>query len=633
MQKRLAVAFCLWVWITAPLRAGPDVSLTLVPPSPVTDQVAVEVRGAVWNRTERARTAEVWFYLDEERPDRLLHRGKVEVLGGAAKGISFRWQAKGLAGRHRIVQIARFGEEVFRAERPLEVLASSVRSPRRIDGAWIMFDIPSDAGGSTALEASRKLTDEQWAEIVRAMHAIGMNVVVVECVFDNFACRPGEHRIDREGYRGKAYYPSRLFPGRAALAATNPVEAVLAAADRLGMDVFLGVGWYVWGEYTPAALAWHKQVADELHAMFAHHPSFYGWYVSGESTGDLGGSPKKQGEVVEFFREFRSHCRRLAPDKPVMLAPQCDYVPKAAETWRRLVREIDIVCPFGQHRLPADDVPAEETVRLLQSLCDEAGSHLWFDLETFVFGPGGGLVPRAIDSIVDDLDGYPTFEKVLCFQYPGLLNAPWSSSQVGGPSTVALYRAYEQYLRYGADYRRHVDPSTLRERVQHAAVGKPVALAAFPDPRYPGGGRNGLTDGYPAARSRPFHHDQNWQGYWGADLTATIDLGRTISLAAVRSDYLQHVGSGIYLPRRVEYAVSDDGLRFRTVAALANEVPIGRVGPLVQPFEAKLNSVAGRYVRVLAENVRAIPAGLPAAGEKAWLFVDEIAIQSSRDPR
>jgi len=36
---------------------------------------------------------------------------------------------------------------------------------------------------------------------------------------------------------------------------------------------------------------------------------------------------------------------------------------------------------------------------------------------------------------------------------------------------------------------------------------------------------------------------------------------------------------------------------------------------------------------VVAENVRAIPAGLPAAGENAWLFVDELAVQSSRDPR
>jgi hypothetical protein len=348
----------------------------------------------------------------------------------------------------------------------------------------------------------------------------------------------------------------------------------------------------------------------------------------------LGGSPKKHKEIVDFFREFQAHCRLLTPDKPVMLAPGCDYVPKAADTWRQLVRHCDIVCPFAFHRMPADDVSGEETVRLLQSLCDEAGSHLWFDLETFVFGRGGGLVPRSIDAIVDDLRRYPTFEKVLCFQYPGLLNAPWASTRVGGPPTVFLYQNYQQYLKYGLDYRKHVDPSTLRKRAEHAAVGKPVTFANFPDPRYPGGGRSGLADGFLAVREDPYHEDQNWQGYWGTDLEATVDLGRSIPLTIVRSDYLQRTASGIYLPTQVQYAVSEDGKQFRTVATVKNnEVSTRLIGPLVRPFAAKLNGVSGRYVRVHAESVRTIPTGQPASGQKAWLFVDEIQVYGQHNKK
>ena len=96
----------------------------------------------------------------------------------------------------------------------------------------------------------------------------------------------------------------------------------------------------------------------------------------------------------------------------------------------------------------------------------------------------------------------PTFEKVLCFQYPGLLSAPWASAQVGGPPTVILYEDYQHYLKHGMDYRKHVDPSTRRTRVEHVAVGKPVIFSIFPDPRYPGGGRGdgwicGLVHGTP----------------------------------------------------------------------------------------------------------------------------------------
>jgi hypothetical protein len=304
MQKNTLAVTCLSLWTVSVLGAEPAVRLTLVPPSSVTEQIAVDVRAAVRNGGDQADAAEVTFYLDAENSAKVLYRERVEVPAKSARAVTFRWPAKGSVGRHRMILVANVGAQTFRAARPLEVLASAVRSPRRIDGAWIMFDVLDSAGGSPLLAASRKLTDAQWAEMVRGMHAIGMDVIVVECVFDNFACKPGQHQIDRDGYRGKAYYPSKLFPGPSPLAAANPVEAVLAEADRLGMQVFLGVGWYVWGEYTPAALDWHKRVSTELYETFGHHPSFYGWYVAGESTGDLGSSPQKHQEIVDFFHEL-----------------------------------------------------------------------------------------------------------------------------------------------------------------------------------------------------------------------------------------------------------------------------------------------------------------------------------------
>jgi hypothetical protein len=59
--------------------AEPAVSLTLVPPSPVTEQIAVEVRAAVRNGGDQVEAAQVEFYLDEENPAKLVHRERVEV--------------------------------------------------------------------------------------------------------------------------------------------------------------------------------------------------------------------------------------------------------------------------------------------------------------------------------------------------------------------------------------------------------------------------------------------------------------------------------------------------------------------------------------------------------------------------
>jgi hypothetical protein len=297
-----------------------------------------------------------------------------------------------------------------------------------------------------------------------------------------------------------------------------------------------------------------------------------------------------------------------------MLAPNCYFVPRAVETWRKLLKHCDIVCPCAFHRMAAGDLSGEEAAKLLQSLCDEAGAHLWLDMEVFGFDQKGGLVPRPIGHIVSDLVRYASFEKILCFQYPGLMNAPWSSVQPGGPATVKLYQDYKHYLAEGP-------PETS---VTHLAKGKPVTMASPFDPRYPGGGGQALTDGELAL---PTYRDPHWQGYFGDDLDATIDLGQPTRLAALSSRYLQEMGSGVYLPAQVEYAVSNDAREFRVVATLKPS-PTGKESePFVSDITAKLDGVEARYVRVRARNIGRIPSGRPAAGVAAWLFVSEIIVK------
>ena len=90
--------------------------------------------------------------------------------------------------------------------------------------------------------------------------------------------------------------------------------------------------------------------------------------------------------------------------------------------------------------LPEDDITGEEAAMLLQKLCDATGTHLWMDLETFLFGEYGELYPRPVAGLISDLNRFPNFEKILCFQFTGLFNAPWMSRKPGGEATVKLYR-------------------------------------------------------------------------------------------------------------------------------------------------------------------------------------------------
>jgi hypothetical protein len=221
------------------------------------------------------------------------------------------------------------------------------------------------------------------------------------------------------------------------------------------MDVLVGVGMYAWFDFTPTSLEWHKAVAKELWEMYGHHDSFYAFYVSEECAGNLYNSEveperiqMRKDEIVNFFKEFKTYTNSFAPGKPIMLATNSMGVPCGADTYPKLLEHLDILCPFGFARMPEGDLTGYESAQTLQKFCDDAGSHLWFDLEAFLFNPDMSLYPRPIDQIVGDLTLLDNFEKILCYQFPGVFNAPEIMSRtVGEERTVELYNNYRDYYR------------------------------------------------------------------------------------------------------------------------------------------------------------------------------------------
>jgi hypothetical protein len=437
----------------APRPAGFGTSLTLVPPPPVTDRILLDMRAAIWNHAGRTQSFEVAIYLDNEQPHNLLHREKLKVPAQGAKGVFARSPTKGRAGKHTVLLKATSGRQSISQTAQIEILASEAPSTGRIEGSWISFNLPESRDSKHYDADLARMTDDQWKELVHGMAEVGMNVIVIQETVHNYI-HVGEHNMERDGYQGKAFYPSKQHLRRMPMQATDPVEAVFAEADRLGLNVFQGVGVYAWFDFTPASLTWHKELASELWSRYGHHPSFYGWYVGEEVCGQLAclAKPnppletKRHEEIVEFFREFQAHCRSLAPDKPVMLASNSFWVARAMNIYPSLLAHCDILAPFGFHRMPVGDLTGEEAASMLQELCDQAGARLWLDLEVFDFDKGGALIPRSIEGITSDLKRFPSFEKILCYQYPGLMSAPWASIHPGGPQAVKLFGDYKAFL-------------------------------------------------------------------------------------------------------------------------------------------------------------------------------------------
>ena len=416
------IVFLLSIWNGAVSLGGQEVSLTLIPPTTITKQVDLDIRAGIVNNENKEQTIDISIYLNKKDEASLLHHSQVTLAPGESHLAKEVISTKDKVGDNKIILVANTGKKRFETSKDIEVLNSPVRSTQTIDGTFNCFYIYSETEGKYWNPDLKKMTDENWRELVRSMHKLDMNIIVIQESFRNQAY-VGNHDIEQNGYHGKAFYDSDLYPDRMPVAAQNPIEAVLTEADHLGMHVFMGVGMYAWFDYTEGSLEWHKQVAKELWNKFHHHPSFYGFYVSEEGMGSLScfeedpeKIPARQQEVLHFFKEFKQYCSRFAPDRPIMFAPNGWGIGEARDKYPILCKNVDILCPFAFARMPENDLTGSEAVNFLQQCCDEAGTHLWLDLEVFNFDENVSLYPKSIDEIKRDLLAFSNFEKIVCYQ-------------------------------------------------------------------------------------------------------------------------------------------------------------------------------------------------------------------------
>ena len=147
--------------------------------------------------------------------------------------------------------------------------------------------------------------------------------------------------------------------------------------------------------------------------------------------------------------------------------------------------------------------------------------------------------------------------------------------------------------------------------------------------QYTGGGDSALIDGI---RGTTNWTSGAWQGYWGKDLVAVVDLGKPQTITKLGAGFLQEAGSWIWMPRTVSFELSLDGHNFKQVLSIPNDVPDGsnpdfNVGTLAKDFVKNITRQEARYVRITAVNFGKIPAWHPGHGGDAWIFADEIIIE------
>ena len=117
-----------------------------------------------------------------------------------------------------------------------------------------------------------------------------------------------------------------------------------------------------------------------------------------------------------------------------------------------------------------------------------------------------------------------------------------------------------------------------------------------------------------------------WQGYWGEDFVAVLELTDAEKPSRLGANFIQDQKSWIFLPVEVAYYVSDNGKDYKLLEIVKNDMPERNEEILQKAFYTS-KPINHRFVKVVAKNIKTNPSWHLSAGEKSWLFTDELIIE------
>ena len=315
---------------------------------------------------------------------------------------------------------------------------------RPIDGTWFEFYHHSQAEGAYWNPACRAFTEEQWRQKLQEIRALGMEYVVLMCT--SLAWED----------RAESYFDGGPYPFPEDMVCKNPMPTLFDECAKLGLKVFVSCGFY--GDWTRATDNMRSDAVrrrafaamERLYGDFGGSPAFYGWYLPDEVQID-GGFPEF---FIDYVNDYRAKARSLAPDKPLLVAPYWITTARTDEAYVRQLERMDceiIAYQDGVGIRNGGQEQAADYYAALRRVHDRAGrSALWADVEMFRFegkAYQSALLPGDIERIEAQLNAASAYvDKVLIYQYQGLMCPPDSLAPCGHADAAQLYSAYVSRL-------------------------------------------------------------------------------------------------------------------------------------------------------------------------------------------
>ncbi|MBN2235981.1 MAG: GH92 family glycosyl hydrolase [Bacteroidales bacterium] len=144
-------------------------------------------------------------------------------------------------------------------------------------------------------------------------------------------------------------------------------------------------------------------------------------------------------------------------------------------------------------------------------------------------------------------------------------------------------------------------------------------------PLYAAGGDLALID---YIRGNNNFKTGTWQGFYGVDLEAELDLGKSTKITSIGIGCIQDTYSWIFLPEKVSFYTSENGRNWQLLGMVTNDVNEHQGGGVIKNFAMNfVPAVKTRYIKLVAKNRGNCPDWHVGAGNKSWIFADEIIIK------
>jgi hypothetical protein len=308
------------------------------------------------------------------------------------------------------------------------------QSIKPISGSWFEFQHHATVEGVDWNPACARFTAAQWDAKIKEIADTGMEYLVLMATAVYY----------------RAFYRTTIFP-KWELACADPLEAVLSAADKYNIKFFIGGGFY--GDWAssqtisdPVAAKKRLQSIEEIAHLYGHHPSFHGWYWPDEACIN----PRYSPEFIRYVNANSRLARQLMPHAQIMIAPYGTRIATPDDEYVRQLDAMDVDIVAYQDEVGVRKSKVMETSAFYEGLRkahDRAQkARIWADVEIFEFEDkvyNSALVPASFDRVRRQLEAVsPWADRILVYQYQGMMNKPGSAAFAGSPASTRLYSDY-----------------------------------------------------------------------------------------------------------------------------------------------------------------------------------------------